>query len=281
MKENVQLFTSVYGHKIDFTIYFDVLSMDSAAGTGETKHVYYAGKKVSVNSFDPTFKIMEINMSIDVLTTNLSSQDAGELKDTLSHELSHIFDKGLHMNVEKKIRTGFDLIRSEGIARFSEFSRRSKQRYFSDKKRIDANEDRAYNRECIRYLCEHPIVDTATFGEFFKKYPAAVNEDVIWYYLGEYICFVIYFRFLASSDRFPNFKGVKFDYFKESFESDFYLDEKAMKFSRELIPFLSFRVVDTKKFFDIYFESAKILGINPIVTRGFMDYILSLANNRG
>lgn len=111
---NVSMFQAMYGNRISFSMLIDIVFIVGGFGSViDSKTKDYGRRHVNIVKFDPMLRNLEMNLDCNFIKSCIDENNESALRDTIIHELNHLFDKSI-------LNKGSDLFRKEGIARFSE-----------------------------------------------------------------------------------------------------------------------------------------------------------------
>ncbi len=228
-KEQGELFTPVYGSKINFTLKF---SLGEYSGVSQG---YQTAACVRMYLMDPTYKNMEIKIDYQFFLSSLTLAGGNKgFKDTLIHEFGHLFDKKA-----LAARGTLHALRSEGLARFTEF--------------IYGKSPPRYNPKSIKDFMIKPISSWQEYYIWIDKYYE------LKFGLGEFMCIMcLTFRIRQS---FPslNIDVVNKEGLNQIFENK-QVYAVAVSFLRQL------RNTDDRQFSELYIKYSKGLRLPLIMT---------------
>lgn len=245
--KNENLFYDIYGGKLNIQIFLDIQYLKGSAGfVGETIQRIFHDKIVFVSKYDESLRTLEINIQASYLYNCIIGNRINDFSKVLVHEIGHLFDK--------RVKFGCG-IKREGVAVFTEYAY--------------GGHSLQFNIDLIKSLMNNPIKDYEGYIKVENKWANSGQEiSPVPYWLGEYICFVIYLALLKR-------KYLSFDrdilnsnnLIKLIDLANTLLQNKEMKeYAQNVLKII--RNMDDKKFFYFYTKYSKELGLNLI----FSDY---------
>lgn len=242
---NATLFQPIYGNKISFNLNVNLVELTDASGNVLGTITRNIGNQlVSHLKYDGACKDLEISMNSRMVFESFRNNDSRELEDTFIHEFNHLYDSKI-ARFDKN-----DIIRSEGIARFSEIVFNNSKPYISDK--------------TILHFKKDPLNSVLVYEQ------SAARDSQIPYRLGAYMCYKMFLHYLMQNpDTRPYVANTAYIKDQDSRLSRLIKEPIIRKAGENFIK--SARMMNAVQFYTYYLKSE---DSEPIITEDFLKMFI-------